>query len=169
MSLSGRVTDETGALILDATVTAVLVSTNGARTVKTDAAGRYHLLELAPGAYNVKATSQGFAVAAQNGIVVVAGQNVQLDFVLRPAGVTAEQTVVSDADAAPVDTTRTVVGDTITREEAEALPVATRAPLDLVFTLPGVTEEPLSVRDLAEDRATSTRTTPEEAGTFALS
>src|SRR5947209_5815008 len=70
VSLSGRVTDETGALILDATVTAVLVSTNAARAVKTDAAGRYHLIELAPGAYNVKATSLGFAVAEQNGIVV---------------------------------------------------------------------------------------------------
>src|SRR5437763_1278 len=73
----------------------------------------------------------------------------------------AEQTVVSDADAAAVDTTRTVVGDTITREESEALPVVTRAPFDLVFTLPGVTEEPLSVRDLAEDRNTSARSTPE--------
>src|SRR5205085_7707939 len=168
-SINGRVTDQTGALVVDATVTAVLVSTNAARTVKTDGTGRYRLFELAPGAYTVKATSQGFALTARDGIVVVAGQNVQLDFVLRPAGVTAEQTVVSEAAAAPVDTTRTVVGDTITREEAEALPVATRAPLDLVFTLPGVTEEPLSTRDLAEDRTTSARTTPEEAGTFALS
>ena len=168
-TISGRVTDQTGALVLDATVTAVLTSTNAARTVKTDGAGRFHLLELAPGTYNVKATSQGFALAERAGITVVAGQNVQLDFVLLLAGVAAEQTVVSEAGAGAIDTTRTVVGTTITREETEALPVVTRAPLDLVFTLPGVTEEPLSVRDLAEDRATSTRSTPEEAGTFALS
>ena len=168
-TINGRVFDQTGALVVDASVTAVLVSTNVARTVKTDAAGRYHLLELAPGTYVVKATSQGFALEERGGITVVAGQNVQLDFVLRPAGVTAEQTVVSEADTAAVDTTRTVVGDTITREETEALPVASRAPLDLVFTLPGVTEEPFSTRDLAEDRNTSARSTPEEAGTFALS
>src|SRR5437764_13961873 len=52
-SINGRVTDQTGALIVDATVTAVLVSTNAARTVKTDGTGRYRLLELAPGAYTV--------------------------------------------------------------------------------------------------------------------
>ena len=168
VTINGRVTDETGALVVGATVTAVLTTTNAARTIATDAEGRYRFVELAPGTYTVKATSQGFAVEARAALVTVAGQNVRLDFVLRPAGVTAEQTVVSEADAAALDTTRTVTGGTITREEAESLPVASRAVLDLVFTLPGVTEEPLTVRDLAEDRARSTRTTPEEAGTFAL-
>jgi hypothetical protein len=51
---------------------------------------------------------------------------------------------VSDADAPPVDTTRTVTGGTIAREELERLPSLTRAPLDFVFTLAGVTEEPLA-------------------------
>ena len=122
-TISGRVTDQTGALVLDATVTAVLTSTNAARTVKTDGAGRFRLLELAPGTYNVKATSQGFALAERAGITVVAGQNVQLDFVLLLAGVAAEQTVVSEAGAGAIDTTRTVVGTTITREETEALQI----------------------------------------------
>ena len=45
-----------------------------------------------------------------------------------------------------------------------------RSPLDLIFTLGGVTEEPLSTRDLAEDRQHQPHAnTPEEAGTFALS
>ncbi len=168
VTINGQVTDQTGALIPGANVTARLTTTNTARTVVTDDAGRYRLVELAPGAYNVSATSQGFAVAERAGLVAVAGQNVRLDFVLRPAGVAAEQTVVSDVDAGAVDTTRTVVGGTITREEAESLPIASRAPLDLVLTLPGVTEEPLSVRDTAEDRNRFARSTPEEAGTFAL-
>src|SRR6185369_701145 len=43
-----------------------------------------------------------------------------------------------------------------------------RSVLDLIFTLPGVTEEPLSTRDLAEDRDISHANTPEEAGTFSL-
>jgi hypothetical protein len=41
--------------------------------------------------------------------------------------------------------------------------------LDLIFTLPGVSEEALSTRDLAEDRNTSPSNTPEESGTFSLS
>ena len=48
------------------------------------------------------------------------------------------------------------------------MPILTRSPLDLIFTLPGVAEEPLSTRDLAEDRKGGA-TTPEEAGTFSLS
>src|SRR6185503_15714081 len=47
--------------------------------------------------------------------------------------------------------------------------VGTRSPLDLIFTLPGVSEEPLSTRDLAEDRNTTVSNTPEEAGTLSLS
>src|SRR5207253_2742575 len=68
-----------------------------------------------------------------------------------------------------VDTERTVVGGTVTEEMIEQLPVASRAPYDLVFTLGGVTEEPLSTRGLAEDRNTNPRSTPEEAGNFSLS
>lgn len=168
VTLNGQVTDQTGALVPGANVTATLTATNVARTVVTDAAGRYRLIELAPGTYNVSATSPGFAVETRTNLVTVAGQNVRLDFVLRPADVTAEQTVVADTDASVVDTTRTVVGGTITREEAESLPIISRSPLDLVLTLPGVTEEPLSTRDAAEDRNRFARTTPEEAGTFAL-
>ena len=49
------------------------------------------------------------------------------------------------------------------------MPVNSRSPLDLIFTLPGVSEEALSTRDLAEDRGTSAAHTPEESGTFSLS
>src|SRR4029077_13811812 len=83
-------------------------------------------------------------------------------------GVTAEAVVVSAAEAPQVDTTRTIVGGTVTTREVESLPTASRSPLDLIFTLGGVAEEPLSTRDLAEDR-TSSRSTPEEAGNFSLS
>src|SRR5207253_4840383 len=71
--------------------------------------------------------------------------------------------------APQVDTSRTVAGGTLTRQEVELLPVVTRSPLDLIFALPGVTEEPLSTRDLAENRNQSANSTPEEAGIFSLS
>jgi hypothetical protein len=59
------------------------------------------------------------------------------------------------------------VGGTVTTREIESLPVASRSPLDLIFTLGGVSEEALSTRDLADDK--TARTTPEEAGSFSLS
>ena len=93
----------------------------------------------------------------------------QLDLTLVPEGVTVDPVTVTADDTPAVDTTRTVVGGTVTTHEVESLPVNTRSPLDLIFTLPGVSEEALSTRDLAEDRNTSAANTPEEAGTFSLS
>src|SRR5439155_17841489 len=52
--------------------------------------------------------------------------------------------------------------------EIESLPVNSRSPIDLILTLGGVSAEPLSTPDLAEDR-TSARSSPEEAGNFSLS
>lgn len=169
VTISGHVTDQNGAIVPGANVTAILVKTNVERSVVADDEGRYRIIELDPGEYKVRVSSSGFATEEKTNLVTIAGQNVQLDFTLRPADVTAEQVVVNEAETPAVDTTRTVVGGTVTTEEVEALPNTTRSPLDLIFTLGGVTEEPLSTRDLAEDRNSNSSTTPEEAGTFALS
>jgi Carboxypeptidase regulatory-like domain/TonB-dependent Receptor Plug Domain len=175
VSFAGTVADENGAVLQGAIVTATLAATDSARTSVTDSEGRYRIVELPPGAYTLRAEAKGFAADVRAGVQTLAGQRARLDFRLRPAGVSAEQTVVSGAEAPAVDTTRTVTGGTVTREEIEMLPTLTRAPLDFVFTLGGVTEEPLSTRDAAEDRDADARagarrsaSTPEEAGTFAL-
>jgi hypothetical protein len=144
VSFAGTVADENGAVVAGASVTATLLSTNTTRTVSTDGEGRYRLVELPPGAYSLRAGAKGFAAEERAGVRTLAGQSVRLDFRLKPAGVAAEQTIVSEAEAPSVDTTRTVTGGTVTREELERLPTLTRAPLDFVFTLGGVTEEPLS-------------------------
>lgn len=166
--IAGRITDQNGAVIPGATVTTTLVKTKVERTVVADSDGRYKLIQLEPGVYSVRASFTNFATEEKTDLVTIAGQNAQLDFVLKPAALTAEAVVVSAAEAPQVDTTRTVVGGTVTAREVESLPVNTRSPLDLIFTLGGVSEEPLSTRDLAEDR-TSARSTPEEAGNFSLS
>jgi hypothetical protein len=169
VTIAGQVTDENGAIIPGATVTAVLQSTNEERSVQADDNGRYRIIELDPGTYTIRASNAGFAVEEKRGLTTIAGQNVQLNFTMKPAAVTAEQVVVSEADAPAVDTSRTVVGGTVVTEEIESLPNNSRSPLDLIFTLGGVSEEPLSTRNLAEDRNTGSRNTPEEAGVFALS
>ena len=168
VTISGHVTDQNGAVIPGATVTATLVATKVERTVVADDNGQYRLIQLPPGVYSVKAAFTNFAAEEKTDLTTIAGQNVKLDFILKPGGITAEAVVVSAADAPQVDTTRTIVGGTVTTREVESLPTASRSPLDLIFTLGGVAEEPLSTRDLAEDR-TSSRSTPEEAGNFSLS
>jgi hypothetical protein len=169
VTIAGRVTDQNGAIVPGATVTAVFVKTSTERSVVANDDGRYRIIELEPGEYTVRASFSGFATEEKTNLVTIAGQNVQLDFALRPADVTAEQVVVNEAETPAVDTTRTVVGGTVTTEEVESLPNSSRSPLDLIFTLGGVTEEALSTRDLAEDRNTNPANTPEEAGSFALS
>src|SRR2546421_9942873 len=168
VTITGRVMDQNGAVIPGTTVTATLAKNKVERTVTADADGRYRIIQLAPGIYSVKAAFTNFATEEKTDLTTIAGQNVQLDFTLKPADVTAQTVIVSQANAPEVDTTRTVVGGTITTQEVESLPVNTRSPLDLIFTLGGVSEEPLSTRDLAEDK-TSARSTPEEAGNFSLS
>ncbi|MGI9065608.1 MAG: TonB-dependent receptor [Pyrinomonadaceae bacterium] len=169
VTVTGKVIDQNGALIPGATVDAILVKTSAARKVVTDAEGRYHIVQLEPGVYNLRASSSGFGPQEKPELTLVAGQNLQLDITLFPQGVIVDPVLVTTTDAPPVDTTRTVVGSTVTTHEIESLPVGSRSPLDLIFTLPGVSEEPLSTRDLAEDRITTTANTPEEAGTFSLS
>ncbi|MEK6281464.1 MAG: carboxypeptidase regulatory-like domain-containing protein [Acidobacteriota bacterium] len=169
VTFTGRVTDQNGAIIPGAIVSATLVKTGAERTVVAEADGRYRVIQLEPGVYNLKASFISFAIEEKTNLTTIAGQNVQLDFTLLPAGVTADEVVVTEAETPAVDTTRTVVGGTVTTQEIESLPVATRFVLDLIFTLPGVSEEALSTRDLAEDRNTTPVNTPEESGTFSLS
>jgi Carboxypeptidase regulatory-like domain len=170
VTISGKIVDSNNAPIAGAAVTATLTTNGIERTVVANEEGRYRIIELAPGNYSVKATMQGFTVQEKTNLVTIAGQNVQLDFNLAPAGVTAEQIITLEGDNAPiVDTTRTVVGGTITEREIEEIPNNTRNALDLVLTLGGTSEEALSTRDLAEDRNATNRLAPTEQGNFSLS
>jgi len=174
VTIRGKVTDENGAIVPGVTITVKLAQIDAERTAVTNENGIYQIVDLPPGEYSIKAEIQGFATQTKTGIITVSGQNIQVDFSLSPATVKAEQTVrISDDDVLAIDVTRTVVGGTLTEREVEELPNNTRNPLDLILVLGGVTEEPLSTRDLASDRGlrgiSAPGTTPEEAGIFGLS
>jgi len=164
----GRVVDQNAAVIPGAEVQARLIKTGQTRTTATDAEGRYRLIQLEPGTYTLRVSCKGFAPVQMPGIVPVSGQSLEIPVTLTPANVEVETVVVAAADTPVVDTKRTVTGATLATREFESLPISTRSVLDLIFTLPGVTEEPLSTRDLAEDRNVNHANTPEEAGTFGL-
>jgi hypothetical protein len=168
VTISGRIMDQNGALLPGAEIHATLIKTNLGRTTITDAEGRYRLIQLEPGTYIVRFSYPGFASQEITNITTVSAQNLQLDATLLPSNVVAEPVVITDAQPPVVDTKRTITGATLTARETELLPIASRSVLDLLFTLPGVTEEPLSTRDLAEDRNVFHANTPEEAGTFSL-
>lgn len=172
--ISGRVVDTNGQAIAGATVTARQTATGQERTATTNSDGRYRLIELPPGPYTIRFSATGFGAKERVELNTISGQSLQLDIDLSPADVQAETTVtVTDEDAPVIDTTRTIVGGTIEQREIEELPNTTRDGLDLVLTLGGVTEEPLSNRDLSFDKGGRTESAPSsgliEGGVFALS
>ncbi len=169
VTISGKIVDSNNAPIVGASVTATLVTTNIERTVVTDDEGRYRIVQLQPGLYKVSASQTNFGTQNKIDLQTVAGQNVRLDFSLAPGSVVAEQTITIEEDSAQIDTSRTIVGGTITEREIEEIPNNSRNALDLVLTLGGTAEESLSTRDLAEDRNADPRGTPAEQGNFSLS
>lgn len=172
VTINGRIIDQNGAGVAGATVTAKFIATGKERTIVTNKEGSYRFVELEPGVYELVASFRNFQDTTVKGLKTIAAQNVQLNIMLFPQGVNVTTTVEAD-EAQFVDTTRTVVGGTIAQREIEELPNNTRSPLDLVLLLGGVTEEPLSNRDLAEDKGTRGQSaparTPEEAGIFGIS
>jgi hypothetical protein len=169
VSINGIVSDEQSAVIVAAEVVATSVKTGAIRRTLTDDSGRYRLIQLEPGSYSLTISSAGFATYERKDIHTIAAQNLKIDATLKLATVAVEPVVVTTAESALVDAKRTVVGTTLTNRDTESLPIPSRSVLDLIFILPGVAEEPLSTRDLAEDRNVTHAQTPEEAGTVSLS
>lgn len=83
-AISGTVTDATGALLPNASITAMETNTKAIRSGKTDASGRYLFSQVNPGTYRVTIQVSGFAPAASESTSVEVGRNVALNFSLHP-------------------------------------------------------------------------------------
>ncbi len=78
-SLSGVVTDQTGAALRDVAVTIRNVDTGATRTIATDGWGHYQAPGLTPGRFEVRAAKQGFADETRAGISLAVGQDAAVD------------------------------------------------------------------------------------------
>jgi carboxypeptidase family protein/TonB-dependent receptor-like protein len=169
VNFEGVVADSNGNVIAEARVFVRRNGVGAERLTKTNREGRYRFSTLSPGDYELRAEAAGFKTARYEKISAVAGATIRHDFKLGPAAVEAQITIGASANPTLVDTARTVVGGTLTKEQIDKLPTESRNPLDLIFTLPGIAQPALSVRDLAEgDVKDNFSSTPEEAGVFSL-
>jgi hypothetical protein len=135
-SLSGTVTDPTGAAVPSATVTADNLDSGISRTTLTNQAGQYELFELPIGHYQVRANKQGFAERLRTGILLVVGQDATADLTL-PLGEVKEQTTVVENVPVVNVTTQDITG-LVGEQEVKALPLNGRS-YDLLLTLnPGI-------------------------------
>ena len=135
-SLSGTVTDPTGAAVPSATVTAENVDTGISRTAITNQAGQYELFELPVGHYQVRAGKQGFAERLRTGILLVVGQDGTADLSLQLGEVREQTTVVENVPMVNLSTQE--ITGLVGEQEVKALPLNGRS-YDLLLTLnPGI-------------------------------
>ena len=135
-SLSGRVTDQTGAAVSGANVTAIDLDTDIVRTAVTNQSGSYELLSLPVGHYEIHAKKEGFAEQVRTGVLLVVGQDAVANLTLQVGKVNEQVKVVSDV---PVVTTTTQdISGLVGEKEIKALPLNGRS-FDLLLTLnPGI-------------------------------
>ena len=134
-SIGGRVTDEQGAAVPGASVTATNPQTGFRRAETSDSQGLYRLAALPIGAYTVTTELQGFATVTNNTVTVNLSQTNTLDIRLKVAAV-AE--TVSISGSGLVEKSDSSVSRVVDIRRIESLPLNGRQFANLAATLPGV-------------------------------
>ena len=139
-SISGTVTDATGAAVAGATVTAMNVDTGIAATQQTNGQGFYSFQSLALGKYTIDVEQKGFKTYRQTGVVLDVNSALVVDVALQ-IGQNTEKIEVSSS-ALHVDTANTQMGEVIEGKQMTDVPLVTRAYTDLLALQPGVISTP---------------------------
>ena len=137
--ITGSVKDSSGAIIPGATVTARNVDTGLTRTAVTGGSGEYRLPSLPPGRYSVATELSGFSTETRPDIVLIIDQTAILNFALKPAAIAETVTVTGDSPI--VDVTRSDVSTSVSTQQIQDLPVASRRWIDLAMLTPGTSQD----------------------------
>lgn len=123
-TISGTVTDQTGAAVSGVTVQVINLDTGAVRNVTTTGSGAYTAAFLAPGRYEVILGGGNFGKVDRKNITLSVGQNIPVDAALPAASVTQEVTVT---DATPlIEADKTSVSQVISEQIVSGLPVVSR-------------------------------------------
>ena len=120
-SIVGTVTDQTGAVVPGAVVTAKNTSTGLSRQATTDATGYYSLPNLQEGTYDLSVTASGFSPYTQTGVNVPINIVTRIDLPIR-VGAIAEQVSV-EASSSVLQTTKADVSTTLSDQAIGNLPL----------------------------------------------
>ncbi len=137
-SISGTVTDPSGAVVTGATVIATEVQTGNTTTADSGKDGRFVFSTLLPSGYSLSVTAAGFESYAQKGIVLEANQSLTVNITLKVGAQT--QTVSVSADAQQVDTTTGTLSQVIDQTALGDMPLNGRAAATLVTLVAGVVD-----------------------------
>src|SRR5581483_7995198 len=135
-TISGTVTDASGAAIAEAAIQVKNVATGIVQNTTTDAQGRYNVPNLGIGNYEVQAARMGFSTVVHTGITLTVGAQSVVDFSL-PVG-QQTQTVTVEGQVSQVETTNAALSSLISTQQMEQLPLNGRNFEQLIFLSPGV-------------------------------
>jgi len=138
-SISGTVTDASGAAVAGATVTATNVDTGVVTTQTTNAQGYYSFQALPLGKYTIDAQQPGFKTTRRTDIILEVNDALVVDLTLQ-VGQQTERVEVS-TDTLHVETSNTQMGEVIEAKQMTAVPLVTRSYTDLLALQPGVVSE----------------------------
>ncbi len=134
-TITGQITDPSGAVVPKATVTAVNSESGQKYTVTTTDKGAYYIPYVLPGTYSVTASAPGFRTKRQENVLLQASQSSGLNFSLELGQATQTVTVSS---APPLIETETGSGGTVLSErELQNVPLNGRQIYTLIGTTPG--------------------------------
>ncbi len=139
-SISGRVSDATGAAIPNAPVTIKNTATSFTQTTNTDSQGRYTVPDLGIGVYSVTAAKTGFQTSVHSGVNVTVGAALVIDFQLMVGQ--ANQSVEVSASVAQVDTSTSQMSSLVNQTQMRELPLNGRDWEQLILLAPGVASYP---------------------------
>src|SRR5580658_1922062 len=136
-TLLGTVTDASGAVVPSASVQVTNVATGVRQMVTTDSQGRYTVVDLIVGNYEVQASAAGFQTVIRKGITTIVGSQLVVDVALSPGQ--QQQTVTVEAQASQVDVVSSTVSSVVEQKQIADLPLNGRNFTDLIALAPGIT------------------------------
>jgi len=144
-SISGTVTDASGAVVAGAEVTATQAATGLTLKTTSGGEGTFVFPTLAPSVYNLTATHPGFQAYSEKGLQVRADAAVTANLTLRPGS--ASETVTVSADTAQVDVTSGTQQEVIGTSQVNELPLNGRNAAALTEEVAGITIAPPAQAD----------------------
>ncbi len=140
-TISGSISDQSGASVGNATVTIKQTERNFTQAATTDRQGHFVFQQLPPGQYTVEANATGFRSYNQQNIVLEAGANINLGTVALPVG-SENQVVEVKAQGLQLETANPQRSETLNNQQMENIAVNGRSYLALVQLVPGVATTP---------------------------
>lgn len=135
-SITGRVTDSSGSVVVGSRVTVINSATGVPAEVRTNEQGVFTVPYLIPGSYAVSAEAPGFKKAMQDGIILRTSDRRTLDLTLEVGAAT--EVVEVREQASLIDTSAAVAGTVISNRTVTQIPTLTRIPYLMASLSPGV-------------------------------